>query len=129
MIREITDAMCVIDHENHVLWTNGTFHDWFSHHGSVLGKKLDDVLPGAAKSCGTSAVFSDIDATHRKRYFKVECVPTFDENGLKVSDLLAFRDVTILQTLLDYIRPDRFHLFGERADGKSPRYHRRDTWL
>lgn len=101
MIREITDAMCVIDHENHVLWTNGTFHDWFSHHGSVLGKKLDDVLPGAARSCGTSAVFSDVDATHRKRYFKVECVPTFDDNGLKVSDLLAFRDVTILQTLLD----------------------------
>ncbi len=101
MIREITDAMCVIDHENHVLWTNGTFHDWFSHHGSVLGKKLDDVLPGAASSCGTSAVFSDVDSTHRKRYFKVECVPTLDENGLKVSDLLAFRDVTILQTLLD----------------------------
>lgn len=93
--------MCVIDHENHVLWTNGTFHDWFSHHGSVLGKKLDDVLPGAAGSCGTSAVFSDIDSNHRKRYFKVECVPTFDENGAKVSDLLAFRDVTILQTLLD----------------------------
>lgn len=101
MIREISDAMCVIDHENRVVWVNGTFHDWFSHHGSVLGKKLDMLLPGVPDVCTKGAVFSDVDPGHRRRYFEVDCVPTYDENHMKVSDLIAFRDVTILQTLLN----------------------------
>jgi K+-sensing histidine kinase KdpD len=101
MISEITDAMCVIDHEDRVLWVNSTFQVWFSHHGSALGKKLDAVMSGASGACSKGAVFSDIDTDNRKRYYKVECVPTFDEHGQKVSDLIAFRDVTIMQTLLN----------------------------
>jgi signal transduction histidine kinase len=101
MISEITDAICVVDHEDRVVWVNGTFHDWFSHHGHMLGKKISSIMPGLPEACLVGKVLSDVDANNSKRYFEVECVPTFDENNVKVSDLIAFRDVTILQTLLD----------------------------
>lgn len=101
MISEITDAICVVDHEDRVVWANSTFHDWFSHHGHMLGKKISSIMPGLPAACVAGKVLSDIDVSNRKRYFEVECVPTFDENNVKVSDLIAFRDVTVLQTLLD----------------------------
>jgi hypothetical protein len=58
-------------------------------------------MPGLSDACLVGKVLSDVDADNMKRYFEVECVPTFDENNVKVSDLIAFRDVTVLQTLLD----------------------------
>jgi signal transduction histidine kinase len=101
MISEITDAICVVDHEDRVVWANSTFHDWFSHRGHMLGKKISSIMPGLPDACLVGKVLSDVDANNRKRYFEVECIPTFDENNVKVSDLIAFRDVTVLQTLLD----------------------------
>ncbi|MCD1294985.1 hypothetical protein CUJ83_08240 [Methanocella sp. CWC-04] len=101
MISEITDAICVIDHENRVVWVNKTFEDWFSNHGSLLGKNLNMLFTGASEGCIKGQVFSDIGPNNRKRYFEIECLPTFDELDNKVSDLIAFRDVTTLQTLLN----------------------------
>jgi K+-sensing histidine kinase KdpD len=101
MISEITDAVCVVDHEGRIVWANDTFHDWFSHRGHMLGKKISSIMPGLSDACLAGKVLSDVDAGGKKRYFEVECVQTVDENDVKVSDLVAFRDVTTLQTLLD----------------------------
>ncbi len=101
MISEITDAVCVIDHDGRVVWANGTFNDLFKHHGHMLGKKIGDILQGLPSICNEGKVLSDVDSNKRKRFYEVECVPTFDENHVKVSDLIAFRDVTVLQTLIN----------------------------
>ncbi len=101
MISEITDAICVVDHEERIVWANGTFNAWFSHHGPMLGKKIGSFLPGLPSGCVAGKVLSDADPQNRLRYFEVECTATFDENNVKVSDLIAFRDVTVLQTLLN----------------------------
>lgn len=101
MRRDITDAFCVIDHENRVVWVNNVFQNLFSHHGSLQGKSIKLLLPGIPDNCMTGQVFSDISADKKKRYYDIECTPTRDENGNIVSYLITFRDVSLLQTLLN----------------------------
>lgn len=101
MIHEISDAICVVDHEYHVVWVNDTFKSWFPKHGGVLGKKLTAIFSGAGDACLKGSVICDTDSDNRKHYYAVECVPTYDENNVKVSELIAFKEVTILRTLLN----------------------------
>lgn len=101
MIRDITDGICVIDHENRVVWINTTFKKWFAHHGSILGKTLNTIFPSIPITCTKGHVVTDKDRENRKRYFEVECISSYDDKGVKVSDMVAFRDITVMQTLLN----------------------------
>lgn len=102
MIREVKDAMCVIDSTGCIIWANAEYKSWFFPDGrTAIGKNINTVLPGATADCTKGIVLPFTDHDGKKHYIEVSCEPINDEAGNLVSSAVMFKDVTLMQTLLN----------------------------
>ncbi|CAJ38021.1 PAS domain-containing protein [Methanocella arvoryzae] len=102
MIAEISGAMCVVDLEGRVIWASHEFDRWFSRDGKrAIGKTIDSLVPGLYKECPKSVVISHVDYNGLKHFLEARCETTYDDEGKEISSLISFKDVTLLQLLLN----------------------------
>ena len=102
MIEEISGTMCVIDPGGRVIWANGEFDRWFSRGGrKAVGKGIESLFPGLYRECPKGVVLAYTDDKGLKHFLEARCETTYDENGKDISSLVSFKDVTLLQILLN----------------------------
>ncbi len=102
MIEEISGTMCVIDPGGRVIWANREFDQWFSWDGmKAVGKGIESLFPGLYRECPKGIVLAYTDHKGLKHYLEARCETTYDENGKEISSLISFKDVTLLQILLN----------------------------
>lgn len=102
MIDEIIGTMCVVDPAGRVIWASSEFDMWFSRDGNkAVGKPIESLFPGLYKECPKGVVIPHIDYRGLKHFLEARCETTNDENGKEISSLISFKDVTLLQVLLN----------------------------
>lgn len=102
MIEEISGTKCVVDPGGRVVWASYEFDRWFSRDGKkAVGKSIESLFPGLYKECPKGVVIPHIDYKGLKHFLEARCETTYDENGKEISSLISFKDVTLLQVLLN----------------------------
>ncbi|WP_424356799.1 GAF domain-containing protein [Methanocella sp. MCL-LM] len=102
MIEEISGTKCVVDPGGRVVWASYEFDRWFSRGSKkAVGKSIESLFPGLYKECPKGVVIPHIDYKGLKHFLEARCETTYDENGKEISSLISFKDVTLLQVLLN----------------------------
>ena len=105
------DGKCIVASDGTIVWCDAIFSEWFSYRGigagskfSQLFSKLGQLSPGAQSLCKPGAVYEDTDKLGKRRYFAMECRPTFGMAGEKASDDIRIRKITLEKVLSDIPR-------------------------
>jgi|GEM_PF-4239904 len=95
------DGECIISADGTIVWSDAIFNEWFSHRGIGPGIKISKLFPGEKEPCKPGAVLEDADRLGKRRFFSMECTPTFSANGDKVSEKVRIRKITLQKVLTD----------------------------
>jgi hypothetical protein len=95
------DAECIVSADGTIVWSDAIFNEWFSHRGIGPGIKISKLFPGEKELCRPGLVLEDADRLGKRRFFSLECTPTFSTKGDKVSEKVRIRKITLQKVLTD----------------------------
>jgi two-component sensor histidine kinase len=98
------DSICVIDADGMIIWSNQVFIENFSHRSPVIGTSFSQLFAGIEDPCRPGVIFEDKDKLGRKRFFKAECKPMIGHKGIKVSDVIVLKNITLMKTVAEISR-------------------------